>query len=229
MTWANFLKRDLPYMLLGGATMALANYAAGMFILHSGMSRGALLENLPLFPAVILALIIPDFFWYWVHRYSHESRRRLGNWFWRMHLAHHLPQQVYLLMHAVSHPLNVMIVRLILTLPLFALGLSVQSLFVANLVLGLQGLVSHYNVDIRTGWWNYILIGTELHHFYHSVDTTEAKNYSAVVTLRDVLFGTFYYRPNQYPEALGVKDAADIPADRELWRTLMLPFSAARG
>jgi sterol desaturase/sphingolipid hydroxylase (fatty acid hydroxylase superfamily) len=224
MTWNSFLRRDLPFMLMGGATLTLANYFAGMLLLHLGMSRGEAHLTLPLFPAVVLALIIPDFLWYWVHRYSHESRSRLGNWFWRMHLAHHLPQQVYLLMHAVSHPVNVIIVRLILTLPLFALGFSTEALFVANLIVGLQGLVSHYNVDIRTGWWNYILVGAELHRFHHSADADQAKNYGAVVSLWDLLFGTFYYRPQAYPEALGIADSSSYPTDRQLWRVLKLPF-----
>lgn len=226
MTWSSFVRRDLPFMLIGGATLAVANYLAGMLILHLGMSRGDAHINLPLLPAVVLALIIPDFIWYWVHRYSHESRSRLGNWLWRMHLAHHLPQQVYLLMHAVSHPVNLLVVRMILTLPLFAMGFSTEALFVANLVVGLQGLVSHYNVDIRTGWWNYILIGTELHRYHHSADADQAKNYGAVVSVWDLLFGTFYYRPKQYPEALGIADPGSYPTDRQLWRVFKLPFGS---
>lgn len=226
MTWNSFLRRDLPFMLMGGMTIALVNYVSCMLILHLGMSRGVAHVNLHILPAVLLALIIPDFIWYWVHRYSHESRSSLGNWFWRMHLAHHLPQQVYLLMHAVSHPVNVLVVRLILTLLLFALGFSTEALFVANLIVGLQGLVSHYNVDIRAGWWNYILIGTELHRFHHSADIGQAKNYGAVVPLWDLLFGTFYYRPEQYPETLGIADSHVYPTDRELWRVLKLPFTS---
>ncbi len=226
MTWNSFLRRDLPFMLMGGATIALVNYYSAMLILHLGVSRGEAHLNLPLVPSVVLALLIPDFLWYWVHRYSHESRSRLGNWFWRMHLAHHLPQQVYLLMHAVSHPINVLVVRQIMTLPLFALGFSTEALFVANLIVGLQGLVSHYNVDIRTGWWNYILVGAELHRFHHSADADQTKNYGAVVSLWDLIFGTFYYRPSQHPVALGIADPANYPTDRQLWRVLKLPFGA---
>lgn len=224
MTWDSFLRRDLRFMLIGGATLALANYLAGILILHWGVSRGVSQANLPLLPAVLLALIIPDFIWYWVHRYSHESKSRLGNWFWRMHLAHHLPQQVYLLMHAVAHPVNLLIVRLILSLPLFALGFSTEALFIANLIVGLQGFVSHYNVDIRAGWLNYVLIGTELHRFHHSADTHQAKNYGAVVSLWDLLFGTFYYRPGQHPDVLGIAEASSYPTDRQLWRVLKIPF-----
>ena len=106
MTKASFLRRDLPFMLIGGISIGLSNYAAGWAALHFGLARGDAHAALPLVPAVLLALVIPDFIWYWVHRLSHEGRGRFGGWLWKMHLAHHLPQQVYLLMHAVAHPVN---------------------------------------------------------------------------------------------------------------------------
>lgn len=224
MTRASFLRRDLPYLLIGGLTLGLINYGAGWAILHFGMTRGASHAALPLVPAVLLALIIPDFLWYWVHRLSHEGRGRIGQWLWKMHLAHHLPQQVYLLMHGVAHPLNTIIVRVIMTVPMFLLGFSTEALFVANLVVGLQGLVSHFNVDIRAGWANYFLMGTELHRYHHSADPAEAKNYAAVVTLWDQLFGTFYYRPGTLAKRLGVEDPEHYPRDRELIKVLALPF-----
>lgn len=225
MTKASFFRRDLPYLVVGGIAIGLANYVAGWLILHLGIMRGTAHATLPLLPAIVLALLIPDFIWYWVHRFSHEGRGRFGGWLWRMHLAHHLPQQVYLLMHGVAHPLNTIVVRAILTVPLFFLGFSAESLFIANLVVGLQGLVSHFNVDIRAGWANYVLMGTELHRYHHSADPIEAKNYGAVVTLWDLLFGTFYYRPGVHAQRLGLEHPDNYPQDRELLKVLALPFT----
>ena len=224
MTKASFLRRDLPNMLIGGLTLGLINYGAGWAILHFGMERGTSHAALPLVPSVILALLIPDFLWYWVHRLSHEGRGRLGQWLWKMHLAHHLPQQVYLLMHAVAHPLNAIIVRAIMTVPLFFLGFSIEVLFVANLVVGLQGFVSHFNVDIRAGWANYFLMGTELHRYHHSADPQEAKNFGAVVTLWDQLFGTYFYRPGVVARRLGIERPEAYPQAHELIKVLGLPF-----
>lgn len=224
MTKASFLRRDLPYMVIGGLTLILINYGAGWAILHFGMARTSIHADMPLLPAVILVLLIPDFIWYWVHRLSHEGRGRLGQWLWSVHVAHHLPQQVYLLMHGVAHPLNTIIVRAILTVPMFLLGFSVEALFVANLVVGMQGFVSHFNVDIRAGWANYFLMGTELHRYHHSADPNEAKNYGAVVTLWDQLFGTYLYRRGVVAQRLGVEHPEDYPQDREFMRVLALPL-----
>lgn len=224
MTHASFFRRDLPFMIVGALSIGVTNYLAGWLVLQLGLARGDSHAVLPLVPAVLLVLLIPDFLWYWVHRYSHESRGRLGQWFWKIHLAHHLPRQVYLLMHGVAHPVNTVIVRTILTVPLFFLGFSAEALFVANLIVGLQGFVSHFNVDIRAGWVNYFLMGTELHRYHHSADPVEARNYGAVVTLWDQIFGTFYYRPERPPRALGVADSAQYPHDRQILRVLALPF-----
>lgn len=224
MTQASFLRRDLPYMVIGGLTIALANYTAAGLLLHLGLERGDSHDTLPLVPAILLALLIPDFIWYWVHRYSHEGRGRFGRWLWKMHLAHHLPQQVYLLMHGVAHPLNTVMVRAIMTVPLFFLGFSAEALFVANLIVGLQGFVSHFNVDVRAGWANYFLMGTELHRYHHSADPAEAKNYGAVVTLWDQLFGTFYYRPGTVARRLGLEHPEQYPPDRDILKVLLTPF-----
>jgi sterol desaturase/sphingolipid hydroxylase (fatty acid hydroxylase superfamily) len=228
MTCASFFRRDLPFMAIGALTLGAANFAAGWFVLHFGVERGVSHAGLPLVPAVFLAVAIPDFIWYWVHRFSHEGRGPVGRWFWKMHVAHHLPQQVYLFMHAVAHPFNTVIVRLILTLPLFYLGFSTEALFVANLFVGLQGFVSHFNVDIRVGWLNYVLVGTELHRYHHSTDPKEGKNYAAVVSLWDLLFGTFYYRPGENPQKLGVQQPDHYPRDTELLKVLTYPLVSNR-
>lgn len=225
MTSGTFFRRDLPYMAVGGLTIFLVNYAAGWAVLHFGMMAGNANADLPLLAAVALALLIPDFIWYWVHRWSHEGRDAYGQWLWKVHVAHHLPRQVYLLMHAVAHPINMIIVRAILTFPLLLLGFSTEALFIANLVVGLQGLVSHFNVDIRAGWLNYLLVGTELHRYHHSTDPREGRNYAATISLWDLLFGTFHYRPGENPQRLGVADPSRYPQDRELFKVLAFPFT----
>ncbi len=226
MTRTSFFRRDLPFLAIGALTIGAANFAAGWFVLHIGMERGASHTGLPLVPAVLLAVAIPDFIWYWVHRYSHEGRGAFGRWMWRMHIAHHLPGQVYLFMHGVAHPINTIVVRLILMAPLFFLGFSTEALFVANLIVGLQGMVSHFNVDIRAGWFNYLLVGTELHRYHHSADPGEGKNYAAAVPLWDLLFGTFYYRPGRNPQRLGIEQPARYPRDIQLLKVLALPFKS---
>ena len=114
--------------------------------------------------------------------------------------SHHLPEQVYVLMHPAGHPFNLLLLQGLIRLPLFYwLGASPEAVFAAGGIIGLQGLVSHCNVDLRAGWFNYLFAGTELHRYHHSGDPREAKNFATALSLLDVVFGTFVYRPGQLP------------------------------
>ena len=221
ITWSTFLKRDLPMLLLNGAAIGATNAALAGWLLHAQITTS---RNWPWWLECIAIILMADFLWYWVHRTSHESRGRLGRWLWSTHVHHHLPEQVYVFMHVVGHPLNGVYVRVILMLPALAFGFSKEAVFAAAVLNGFQGLVSHFNVDIRAGWFNRVFMGTELHRYHHSTDPAQAKNFAAVVTVWDQLFGTYALQKGVVPVALGVNDRARYPADDQ-WLALMAwPF-----
>lgn len=224
MTKTTFWRRDLPFLMIGASSIAAANYVAAMAVTHHSLVRGTSHADIPLVVGVILAVLTTDFLWYWVHRVSHEAKGKAGMFLWRVHAAHHLPQQVYVLMHAIGHPINAIAVRAILTLPLFFLGFSPEVVFTASVITAFQGLVSHFNVDSRVGWLNYVLIGTELHRYHHSAKSAEAKNFGAVVSVWDQLFGTFYYRPGEAPESLGIENPSLYPKDTQIADVIAYPF-----
>ena len=127
-------------------------------------------------------------------------------------------------MHAVGHPINAVYVRALLMLPSIFFGFSADAIFAATVLTAFQGMVAHFNVDLRAGYLNYILMGTELHRYHHSAAPNEGKNYAAVVTVWDQLFGTFDYHPGSLPEALGVHDPKIYPNSDQLGRVLLIPF-----
>lgn len=134
-------------------------------------------------------------------------------------------EQVYVLMHPAGHPINFILLQGLIRVPLFyALGVAPDALLVVTAIIGLQGLVSHCNVDIRAGWANYLLVGTELHRFHHSADLTEGKNYAVTLSLLDIMFGTFVYRLNTPPQRLGVTEPGAYPRSSQFWRVMALPF-----
>jgi sterol desaturase/sphingolipid hydroxylase (fatty acid hydroxylase superfamily) len=128
-------------------------------------------------------------------------------------------------MHPAGHPINFILLQGLLRVPLFfALGLSPAVIFAVTLIIGLQGLVSHCNVDLRAGWFNYMFAGTELHRFHHSGDVAEAQNYAVVLSLIDVMFGTFVYKPGAHPQRLGISEPDKYPPSTSFWRAMLLPF-----
>jgi sterol desaturase/sphingolipid hydroxylase (fatty acid hydroxylase superfamily) len=226
MTKRSFLYRDLPMLIFNGATISATSYVATWLSQrHGGLPLHK--SALPWQAEAICALLMADFLWYWVHRYSHEGSGWFGRWLWKTHAIHHLPGEVYVFMHAVGHPINTAYVRVILMLPAILLGFSPEAIFAATVFNGFQGLVSHFNFDSRAGWFNRIFIGTELHRFHHSANTDEAKNYAATASIWDQLFGT-YRLPKSAPEKLGVLDRDRYPADRQWLEILKMPFVSGR-
>ncbi len=228
MSWRSLLQRDLPMMALNGATIAATSAALTAAAAWVSPEQSALAQLAPWWAQAACAVLISDFVWYWVHRHSHEGQGWLGRWLWKTHALHHLPEQVYVFMHVVGHPINSAYVRVILMLPALGLGFSPEAVFAASVLTGFQGLVSHFNVDSRAGWFNRIFMGTELHRYHHSADPAEGQNYAAVLTLWDQLFGTFRYHPGTHPQALGVRDRASYPRENQWVRLLAWPFTSAR-
>lgn len=228
MTRASFLTRDLPMLVINAAAIFATTLIVTWMAQRIGQAPFAPKHWLPWWGEAIAAILISDFFWYWLHRYSHEGKGWLGRWLWKVHVLHHLPDRVYVFMHVASHPINSALVRVILMLPPLVLGFSPEGIFAASVFNGFQGLVSHFNVDARAGWFNRIFMGTELHRFHHSANPAEAKNYAAVVTIWDRLFGTLENHPGEIPDQLGVWDRESYPSDKEWLRLLAIPFRSPR-
>jgi sterol desaturase/sphingolipid hydroxylase (fatty acid hydroxylase superfamily) len=227
MTWRSFL-RDVKYMVAGSGLMQIVKFGVAWLAIGAAQENAAGLATLPLVVQVLLAILIYELVQYGVHRYSHEGGGRLGRFFWRIHAVHHLPKRIYFLMHPVMHPLNILMVSAIGLIPAYVLGLSKEAVFLFNLTLGVQGLFSHFNVDIKVGPLNYLLIGTELHRRHHSANLQEAGNYGAVTPFWDLVFGSFSYAGSQLPERLGTAGETPYPSSDEYLACLALPFHEAR-
>ncbi len=224
MTWQT-ARKDLLFMVFNGSSLALANWALTWIALNFA-PEGQLLKEWPVIGAAVAGLLLVQFIQYWLHRAQHELRGRAGKFLWRIHRPHHSLDRVYILMHARAHPLDGFFVRLALVLPLGWMGVSPEALYIITTIIGLQGFMSHLNVDIRVGWFNYLLTGTELHRFHHSAKVEEARNYGNITPVFDILFGTFSYRPGQAPEELGVSATEPGPKADQVLQQMLYPFKA---
>lgn len=223
MSWASF-RRDLKYMAVNGGLSGLLKLSIGWLALDLSRLNTGLVTGMPMVVEFLVLLLGFEFLQYGYHRLSHEGRGRWGEWLWKVHVAHHLPDKVYLLMHPVGHPLNMLLSLALVQLPLVMLGARPETVFLFNALMGLQGLVSHLNVDIEAGPLNYLLVGTELHRYHHSSAREEAGNYGVLTPFWDLVFGTFVYRPGRLPDGLGVDTPAQYPDSNALLKVLMLPF-----
>ena len=214
--------RDLKYIALDAPAIALVKSVSGVIAIYYSERHHGLLHNLPAVIAVPCFLLFFEFFQYWHHRLSHSGKGRRGEFLWRVHLAHHLPDRVYVVMHAVFNPINAVIAALIIQASLILLGLSPEAVLAATLLIDLQSLVSHFNFDVRAGFLNYVFIGTETHRYHHSASFAKAGNYGNTLSFWDLVFGTFSYRPGIAPEKLGLEGI--YPRSNDVWSVISYPF-----
>lgn len=228
MSWRNLLP-DIVYIGLAGASIALLSTALALIsITLSGQADGPA-RDWPLWLQVPVLFLVFEFMNYHIHRAMHELRGPLGRLLWHIHAAHHLPRRLYLLMHAVSHPLNAVAIQgLAIILPIWIMGYRPDAVLIFLVVNAFHGILSHFNVDLRMGWANYLFVGPELHRYHHSADISEAKNYGATLSVWDQLFGTFVYRPGEAPQNLGTDPDDALPDYGQIHTVLTLPFRRDR-
>ena len=223
MTKKSFL-RDLKYILIDAPVIGLTKTGFGLIAIWYSETHTGFFTSSPIFLSTIIFLLVFEFFQYWYHRISHTATGKLGKFLWRIHLAHHLPDKVYVVMHAVFNPVNAFVTATIIQLPLILLGISPEATLAATLLIDLQSLVSHFNVSIKAGFLNYIFIGTETHRYHHSANIDEAKNYGNTLAIWDIIFGTFYYKPNAVPQKLGMDNSNEYPKSENILEVVTLPF-----
>jgi len=222
MTKKSFI-RDLKWIASSIIIAGLAKLAIPLLAIDVSASNAGILKNTSIFTGAVVTLVVFEFFQYWYHRISHNGIGK-WKWLWKIHVSHHLPEEVYILMHPVINPINVIVIQIITQGTLILLGARPESIFLFNVLIGLQGSVSHLNVEMKAGYLNYIFIGTELHRFHHSANMEEAQNFGTVLSIWDIIFGTFYYKPERVPEELGVANKELYPKSTEIFEVLKLPF-----
>ncbi|NQU69732.1 MAG: sterol desaturase family protein [Rhodospirillales bacterium] len=224
MTWRSFLA-DLKYVVVGGATMSVVSTGLGLFaITISGQLSGPA-TDWPFWLQIPAIFLIFEGIQYTLHRAMHEANGKFGRFLWMSHVAHHLPDRVYIVMHAASHPINQFLLQaFVRIIPIWFMGYDPFVVAVFLTINGMHGIISHFNVDVRIGFLNYIFIGPELHRYHHSANRDEAKNYGNTLSVYDVLLGTFIYRPGVAPKELGVSTEEGLPPYRSYIEVFKLPF-----
>lgn len=162
----------------------------------------------PFWLQVAAAALIAEFFFYWMHRWHHTLRP-----LWWLHALHHGSGRLYTLNNFRFHPLNHILNYGIGLFPLMLLGTP------PTVILGYLALVQpviilqHANLNLRSGWFNYVFSTNEVHRWHHSTERNEANsNYGRGLIIWDHLFGTFRYTPDRnMPEHVGLFSNSRYP------------------
>ncbi len=161
--------------------------------------RVSLIRELPLWVQVVLFVILHDFYIYWFHRFQHNNA-----WFWRTHEAHHSTQDVDWLSGSRSHSLEILINQTIEFTPI-VLFASPEVAVIKGCIDAVWGMYIHSNVDVRSGWLQYVINGPEMHRWHHATDhEAHNKNFGTKLAVWDWMFGTAYFPKQRKPQGYGL-------------------------
>jgi sterol desaturase/sphingolipid hydroxylase (fatty acid hydroxylase superfamily) len=170
----------------------------------------------PLFVQALSAVIIADFFWYWLHRLYHKA-------LWRIHAIHHTVEHMDWLSNIRMHPLDPLLKKIVQAIPVSMLGFPPNVFLVYLPVLAFFATLAHANLAWTFGPFRYVLASPVFHHWHHDRKAQfDAKNFSGIFPIWDILFGTFYMPKKLAIPEYGIEDSIS----ENVLNQLIYPFQS---
>ena len=219
------LRTDIGLFFTNGAVASTIQPAllAGAVALSGALSRrlgaGLWPADWPLFPQLVLALVVGELFEYSFHRLMHENE-----WLWRFHATHHSAPRLYWLNAVRFHPVDLFFIGTVRLAALVLLGCGEAVIALDVVFSAIHGSFQHANLQLRLGPLNWIFSMAELHRWHHSKTVEEANhNYGGNVIFWDVVFGTRFLPTDRRPPSdIGIADLPAFPTG--FWANLAAPF-----
>lgn len=180
---------------------------------RSGSYRGfGPLSRQPLWLQTIQIYLLVDFIGYWTHRMFHDSR------LWPFHAVHHSSEDLDWLSSIRVHPVNDLVNKLCQASPVLLLGFNPIVTLTAGPVLTFYAIFIHANVNWDFGPLRYVIATPVFHRWHHSRER-EAwdTNFSGLLPIWDILFGTFYMPWDRFPENFGICEPMPAGFLGQLW------------
>ena len=180
----------------------------------------------------VLVTVFSDFLAYWVHRVKHKTRT-----LWAFHQIHHCAPELGLFAVRRSHPVDTLVGRISLLLPLVLLGQNFLLLILPYAVLrGSIGYWNHANTRLEWRALRRVFVTPSVHRTHHSARSEDHDaNFGAVFSFWDRLFGTFREPEEASLTQMGLPDFGGLVETDEsvpLWRVIrsqfVEPFRALR-
>lgn len=180
----------------------------------------AAVASQPFWLQFLEAVLIVDILGYIYHRLAHRLP-----FLWQFHAVHHSSAQLDWLAAARVHPLDQILSRAFMFVPLYMFGFTRET-FGAYLILSIfHAIFLHANVNLRFGFLRWIIATPEFHHWHHSNDPeARNKNFSGQLPILDLILGTIYLPKNKMPQTYGISE----PMPKGYTAQLSFPFRKAK-
>lgn len=146
--------------------------------------------------------LIVDFFNYWIHRIHHKIE-----FLWQIHKFHHSAVDFILITGNRIHPVERIVHKLIVFIPLRFMGVPVETYLTISILISFVDEMQHSMVSWNFGWIGRNIFFSPLAHRIHHSKEKEHwdKNFGDIFVFWDKIFGTYYYG-QKINEEVGVTD-----------------------
>jgi sterol desaturase/sphingolipid hydroxylase (fatty acid hydroxylase superfamily) len=200
--WTPLATRAMSKAIAGaGVVVALA--VLGRHVGPEGMRGFGPIVRQPQGLIFLEMLLLGDVIGYWTHRAFHHSR------LWRFHAVHHSSRQLDWLSAVRVHPVNDVLSKLALAVPLACLGFPLHALAGYVPFLTFYAILLHANVNWSFGPLRYVVASPLFHRWHHTTEEQGLdKNFAPLFPFVDLAFGTFYMPRLRRPERFGTTRSA---------------------
>ena len=148
----------------------------------------------------VLAMVVYDFCYYWLHRMGHER-----SILWAAHVAHHQSED-YNLSTALRQTSTGFLLGWIFFIPMYILGVPAEVVVsVGSLNLIYQFWVHTEHIP-KLGWYEWFFVTPSNHRVHHAQnDRYMDRNYGGLFIIWDRLFGTFQEELDEEPVVFGIR------------------------
>ncbi|TRZ58064.1 MAG: sterol desaturase family protein [Rhodocyclaceae bacterium] len=222
--WAN----NLGIVVLNSFILRLVFPAAGVgMAVFAEAGRWGLLHHylLPFWAAVVVSVVLLDFFIYLQHVMVHAVPI-----LWRLHQVHHADLDFDVTTGARFHPIEIMLSMLIKFSIILLLGPPVLAVVIFEVLLNATSMFNHGNVQLPLGFdrvLRWLLVTPDMHRVHHSMEDDETNsNFGFSLPWWDRLFGTYRNQPRAGHEhmTIGIRTYRDKKWCSWLPGMLAMPF-----
>jgi sterol desaturase/sphingolipid hydroxylase (fatty acid hydroxylase superfamily) len=147
---------------------------------------------------------------------------------WAFHSIHHSSEEVNWLSAVRFHPAENVIEatgEILLFIGARAVGFDAVVLSTGAVTIGFYNFFIHSNLRWTFGPLRYILVSPVFHRWHHSdLPAAADKNFAAMFSCLDLVFGTFYMPKDLQPETSGLSPEEKTVHPRTLAGQLLYPF-----
>jgi sterol desaturase/sphingolipid hydroxylase (fatty acid hydroxylase superfamily) len=148
----------------------------------------------------VLAMVLYDFCYYWLHRMGHERTI-----LWAAHVAHHQSED-YNLTTALRQTSTGFLLGWLFYIPMYLLGIPAEVVVTVGALNLIYQFWVHTEHVPKLGWFEWFFVTPSNHRVHHAQnDRYLDRNYGGLFIIWDRLFGTFQEELDDEPVVFGIR------------------------